>query len=96
MNGSVFLHVLNKGYTGQVPFAAAKRDPAVLRCILEGKLPGDPSMLDARGAQILPDLWEFMEICWKEDPFERPHSAHLPELLLGYCMKASDELRPRV
>ncbi|TDL15485.1 kinase-like protein [Rickenella mellea] len=64
--------------TGKPPFVEIRRDPAVMRAILDRQIPQRPleNLLD-RGLDD--KLWTFMQQCWNFDPDLRPDTVQLVE-----------------
>jgi len=55
--------------TGQLPFEGQGHSSAAY-LILKGCRPGFPR--DAEDVGLTPQMWEFLQRCWHQDPMERP------------------------
>ncbi|KAJ7585035.1 hypothetical protein C8J56DRAFT_1027479 [Mycena floridula] len=72
-------------YTGHVPFAEHKNDPAVKQAVMSGRRPSRPRDL------FTDQLWQLIEECWNQRPDSRPSARHiLRALQTGPSNKPSD------
>ena len=74
--GMVVYEVLS----GQAPFAAY-RDPEVVFMVLGGERPGKPQG-DA-GKPFTDEIWEALNLCWEQQPSNRPGIKHVLSALEG-------------
>ena len=56
-------------FTGKIPFEKQENE-AVAFLILEGSRPEMPENAQAVG--LTSEMWEIIEVCWQQDPVERP------------------------
>ena len=51
------------------------REATVVLKVMQGERPKRPSAND--GKIMLDDLWELVELCWQQEPFNRPDVADI-------------------
>ena len=56
-------------FTGKIPFEEQKNEAVVLR-ISQGGRPEMPG--NARDIGLTPEMWNFLESCWRRGPKKRP------------------------
>ena len=74
--GMVVYEVLS----GQAPFSA-HRDPEVVFMVLGGERPQRPP--EDAGELFTDEIWEVLELCWKQQPKDRPNLKRVLSVLEG-------------
>ena len=64
-------------YTGYVPFHKIARDSTVMKKVLEGSRPPRP----ADKSLLSDDIWKVIEMCWNQEPQDRPSAESVIEQL---------------
>ncbi|KAL0577764.1 hypothetical protein V5O48_004222 [Marasmius crinis-equi] len=67
--------------TGQDPFSELPTDPAVAVAIARGKRPARP--LHPKEGWCPDNVWDLVEICWAQDPSQRPSAGEVNAYLEG-------------
>ncbi|KAF9455947.1 kinase-like domain-containing protein, partial [Collybia nuda] len=68
-----FAMIIYEIYSGHVPFYKINNMMAII-AITKGQRPG-------REFEIPDDLWELTNLCWKSNPYDRPHIEQIVHLL---------------
>ena len=66
-----------KIYTGHVPFHNIVRDGTVMKKVVEGSRPPRP----ADTSLLFNEIWKVIEMCWNQEPHERPSAESVIEQL---------------
>ena len=66
-----------KIYTGRVPFHSIVRDITIMMKVLEGSRPPRP----ADTSLLSDDIWKVIEMCWGQEPQDRPSAESVLEQL---------------
>ena len=83
--GMVVYEVLS----GQAPFAA-HRDPEVVFMVIGGERPEKPQ--EEAGGLFTNEIWEVLELCWKQQPNDRPNLKRVLSALEGELSTPSSDM----
>jgi hypothetical protein len=72
--------------TGKHPFPELRTDGAVIKAVLDGLRPSQPT--SRSGTPLLDGLWILLQNCWEELPEKRPTAAQTVDRLTGPVIQA--------
>ncbi|KAJ7873555.1 kinase-like domain-containing protein [Mycena leptocephala] len=73
--------------TGTAPFPDLYTDVAVAMAVLQGERPSRPLLLP--GAPVMDGLWNLLQMCWEQNPQNRPTASQIVGRLMGDGIQAT-------
>jgi len=71
---------LFQSHTGKYPFHDIARDVTVILKVMIAERPTRPTA--DMGRMMSDELWNLVEVCWKQDPAERPEMVDVVERMV--------------
>lgn len=59
-------------FSGEVPFSKTPNDVQVILSVMRGKRPARPTHALSRTRGFSDELWDLIQMCWAQDPTQRP------------------------
>jgi 50S ribosome-binding GTPase len=81
-------------FSGQVPFYEIRQDYSVIIPVIQGKRPNFPSGDLSRTRGLNTEVWDLIQVCWAQDPTQRPTVKQIVERLRSLSPQLVDNRPP--